>query len=85
MLQSWDSDGHVEEWEGTFSDRYFAPGFRDRRPEVIDPKGDGSFSWKIAGRPAPFKFGGSPTSMGNKPSLEQARLAEWRGSVESAE
>ncbi len=85
MFQAWDSDGHVEEWEGTFSDRYFDPRFRDRRPEVIDPKGDGSFQWNIAGRPGPFKFGGSPTSMGNKPSLEQARLAEWRGAIESAE
>ena len=81
MIQSWDADGHVEEWEGTFTDAYLEPAFRDRRPEVIDPKGDGHFMWQIAGRPEPFKFGGSPTSKGNTPSLEQSRLAEWRGTV----
>lgn len=85
MLQSWDADGHVEEWEGTFSDRYLDPAFRDRRPQVIDPRGDGFLYWRIPGRSEPFKFGGSPTSQGNKPSIEQARLAQWRGSVESAE
>ena len=85
MLQSWDSDGHVEEWEGTFSDDYFDPRFRDRRPEVIDPNGDGFLKWNIAGRAQPFKFGGSPTSRANQPSIEQARLAEWRGSMASAE
>lgn len=85
MLRSWDSDGHVEEWEGTFSDQYLDSAFRDRRPTVIDPKGDGFLYWDIAGRSQPFKFGGSPVSKGDKPSVEQARLAEWRGSVASAE
>lgn len=85
MLESWDADGHVEEWEGTFSDQYLAPAFRDRRPIVVDPKSDGFFYWHIDGRAQPFKFGGSPTSMDNRPSMEQARLSEWRGSMESAE
>lgn len=85
MLQSWDADGHIEEWEGTFSDRYFEQAYRDRRPVVVDPKGDGFYFWKIDGRPDLFKRGGSPTSKADVPSTEQRRLAQWRGTVESAE
>ena len=85
MLQAWDSDGHVEEWEGTFGDAYLDPAFRDRRPAVIDPRGDGFFYWQIPGRSEPFKFGGSPTSRGGVPSLEQSRLATWRGHIDTAE
>ena len=85
MIWSWDADGHVEEWEGTFADPYFDTASKDKRPVVIDPKGDGMLMWQIAGRAEPFKFGGSPVSMNNKPSLEQDRLAEWRGTMETAE
>lgn len=85
MLQAWDADGHVEEWEGTFSDQYFDPEFQDRRPVVIDPDAAGFLYWKIDSRPEPFKFGGSPTSKGGVPSLEQRNLSQWRGSAETAE
>ena len=85
MIQAWDADGHVEESEITFSDQYFEPALRERRPRVIDLDGDGAFRWQIEGRKAPFKLGGSPTSMGGRPSLEQERLGEWRGSMDSAE
>src|SRR2546425_6739363 len=84
MIRSWDSDGHVEEGEATFSDAYLEPAFRDRRPQVVDPDGDGMFRWNIPGRSSPFKFGGSPVSMSDKPSIEQDRLREWRGSIDSA-
>lgn len=56
MLESWDADGHVEEWEGTFSDQYLDPEFRDRRPTVIDPNGDGFLYWRIEGRAKPFNW-----------------------------
>jgi predicted TIM-barrel fold metal-dependent hydrolase len=86
MLQSWDADGHVEEWEGTFADEYLEARFRDRRPTVVeDPKGSGSFFWKVDSRSDLYKLGGSPTSKEGEPSKEQRNLARWRGSVESAE
>ncbi len=85
MLLAWDADGHVEEWAETFSDRYLEPQFRDRRPEVVDPNGDGRYLWKIPERPSLFKVGGSPTSMNGAPSPEQALLSEWRGALSSAE
>ena len=85
IFEAWDADGHVEEWAETFSDKYLDPPFRDRRPEVVDPNGDGRYLWKIADRPSLFKVGGSPTSMNGVASPEQALLAEWRGSLPSAE
>ena len=35
-INAYDGDGHVEEWEETFSDKYLEPEFRDRRPVVVD-------------------------------------------------
>ena len=35
-IKALDGDGHVEEWEGTFSDDYLEPAFRDRRPMVVE-------------------------------------------------
>lgn len=53
MVMASDSDAPVEAWEGTFSEAYMEPASRDRRPEVIDPRGDGFFYWKTAGRTEP--------------------------------
>ena len=35
-INAFDGDGHVEEWEETWSDRYLDPEFRDRRPVVVE-------------------------------------------------
>ena len=35
-IDAWDGDGHVEEWEGTFSDDYLEPAFRDREQSAIE-------------------------------------------------
>jgi len=84
-LKAWDADGHVEEWERTFSDDYLEPKFRDRRPKIVHPEGSSSFLWQVAGREDLYKVGGSPTAMNGVPSREQVNLIEWRGSVESSE
>ncbi|HUY17584.1 MAG TPA: amidohydrolase family protein [Candidatus Binataceae bacterium] len=34
-MRVWDADAHVEEWDGTFSERHFDPTMFDRRPMVI--------------------------------------------------
>lgn len=84
-LKAWDADGHVEEWEGTFSDRYLDREFHHRRPVVVDPDHSGTLFWKVDSRPDFYKLGGSPTSKAGVTSKEQRNMAEWRGAVESAE
>tara|TARA_A100001037_G_scaffold56602_1_gene48871 strand:+ start:23044 stop:24192 length:1149 start_codon:yes stop_codon:yes gene_type:complete len=85
MLQAWDADGHVDEWEGTFSDEYLEPKFREQRPVVVDADPEGTyFTWNIPGRGL-WRVGSSPSSKGGVNSQENIRLAEWRGSLESGE
>ena len=51
MLKAFDADGHVDEWEGTFSDEYLEPAFREQRPVVVDADLQGTyFTWNIPGR-----------------------------------
>ena len=50
MIKAWDSDGHVSESEVTFSDKYWDPKLKDRRPTIIETGPDGPLYWMIASR-----------------------------------
>lgn len=86
-LMALDADAHVEEWEGTFSDEYFEPAFRDRRPQVVRWDGPDDFevdyAWLVDG--TLMRLGGSPSTKDGIPNTEHLRMEPWRGSFESAE
>ena len=68
-----DADGHVEEHELTFSDKYLEPAFRRQRPQVVGT--DGLAYWMIDEQLFPRRLGrgchnlGTPTSYGGKRTL----------------
>ncbi len=79
-----DGDGHVEEWEATWSDDYLEPAFRDRRPKVIETgEFEHDFIWEIDGER--IRIGGSPSSKDGVVSTEYEKMAKWRGPHESGE
>jgi len=83
-INAWDGDGHVEEWEETFSDKYLEPAFRDRRPQVVETgQFDHDYIWEIDGQR--IRVGGSPSSKGHVVSTEYEMMAKWRGPHESGE
>ncbi len=83
-INAYDGDGHVEEWEETFSDKYLDVEFRDRRPVVIDTgENERDYKWLIEGET--FRIGGSPSSKAGVVSLEYEKMSKWRGSHESGE
>ena len=89
MLIGWDADGHVEESEETFSDKYFDPKYRDRRPEVVQSDRSGTLWWVtddllFPRRVGPFQqVGMTPASKGGVASKQHA--AKKYDPVESAE
>jgi predicted TIM-barrel fold metal-dependent hydrolase len=84
QINAYDGDGHVEEWEETFSDKYLEPAFRDRRPVVIETgEFEHDYKWLIDG--AQVRIGGSPSSKGGIVSTEYEKMAKWRGPHESGE
>jgi predicted TIM-barrel fold metal-dependent hydrolase len=83
-INAYDGDGHVEEWEETFSDAYLEPAFRDRRPYVVETgEFEHDYKWVIDGQT--FRIGGSPSSKGGVVSTEYVKMAKWRGPHESGE
>ena len=83
-VNAFDGDGHVEEWEETFSDRYLEPAFRDRRPKVTETdEFERDFIWEIDGERV--RVGGSPSSRSGVVSTEYELMAKWRGPHESGE
>ncbi|MYA51161.1 MAG: amidohydrolase family protein [Chloroflexi bacterium] len=79
-----DGDGHVEEWEATWSDDYLEPEFRDRRPRVVETgEFEHDYIWDIAGER--IRIGGSPSSKDGVVSTEYEKMAKWRGPHESGE
>jgi predicted TIM-barrel fold metal-dependent hydrolase len=83
-LNAYDGDSHVEEWEGTFSDDYLEPAFRDRRPVVVETgEFEHDYTWMIDG--VAVRLGGSPSSKNGIPSTEYVKMAKWRGAFESGE
>ena len=83
-INAYDGDGHVVEWEGTFSDEYLEPAFCDRRPVVVETgEYEHDYMWEIDG--ARMRVGGSPSSRDGVVSTEYVKMAAWRGSHESGE
>ncbi|MCH9050060.1 MAG: amidohydrolase family protein [Proteobacteria bacterium] len=83
-INAFDGDGHVEEWEETFSDRYLEPAFHDRRPVVVETgEFEHDYIWDIDGDS--LRIGGSPSSKDGVVSTEYLKMAEWRGPHESGE
>lgn len=83
-INAFDGDGHVEEWEETWSDKYLDPEFRDRRPVVVDTgENERDYKWNIEGEL--FRIGGSPSSKNGVVSLEYEKMSQWRGTHESGE
>jgi predicted TIM-barrel fold metal-dependent hydrolase len=83
-INAYDGDGHVEEWEGTFSDEFLEPAFRDRRPVVVETgEFEHDFTWVIGGEKV--RLGGSPSSKGGVEGTEHERMAKWRGTLASGE
>ena len=83
-INAFDGDGHVEEWEATFSDDYLEPAFRARRPMVVETgEYEHDYMWEIDGER--MRIGASPSSKAGVVSTEYTRMAKWRGSHESGE
>ena len=57
MTKAWDADGHVSESEVTFSDKYWNPELKDRRPSIIETGPDGPLYWMIDTRSFPVRSG----------------------------
>ncbi len=84
QINAYDGDGHVEEWEETFSDKYLEPKFRDRRPTVIETgEFEHDYKWLIDGNQ--LRIGGSPSSKDGVVSTEYVKMSKWRGPHESGE
>ena len=57
MIKAWDADGHVSESEVTFSDKYWDPELKDRRPSIIETGPDEPLYWMIDTRSFPVRSG----------------------------
>lgn len=81
-----DADGHVEEHELTFSDKYLDPAFRAHRPRVVGV--DGLAYWMIEEQLFPRRLGrgchnlGTPTSYGGQRTLFSQAKPESLESLE---
>ncbi|HEX9272406.1 MAG TPA: amidohydrolase family protein [Candidatus Binatia bacterium] len=89
MIKAWDSDGHVSESEVTFSDKYWDPKLKDRRPTIIETGPDGPLYWMIDTRSfpvrsGPFQQAGFPLSKNGKPAKVTPGISP-HDPVESAE
>ena len=73
MIKAWDADGHVSESEVTFSDKYWDPKLKDRRPGIVETGPDGPLYWMIDTRSFPVRSGpyqqaGFPLSKNGAPA-----------------
>ena len=89
MIKAWDSDGHVSESEVTFSDKYWDPKLKDRRPTIIETGPDGPLYWMIDTRSfpvrsGPFQQAGFPLSKNGKSAKVTPGISPY-DPVESAE
>ncbi len=83
-INAYDGDGHVEEWEGTFSDRYLEPAFRDRRPVVVETGKYGTDCWVYASDiPHAHRKPDSPRYILDRPDLPDAAKQRilWQGTA----
>lgn len=70
-MMAWDADGHVSESEVTFSDKYWEPGDRVQRPEVVEVHPERALMWLVDTRGFPVRSGpyqqaGFPLSKGGR-------------------
>jgi uncharacterized protein len=89
MIKAWDSDGHVSESEVTFSDKYWDPKLKDRRPTIIETGADGPLYWMIDTRSfpvrsGPFQQAGFPLSKNGMPAKVTPGISPY-DPIESAE
>src|SRR5437016_929333 len=90
MMRAYDADAHVEESPETFSDAYFDPEYRDRRPRVIELPGQGPV-WVIDEKVFPRRTGrgahhfSTPAAMGEIPSALSATKRDELGSITLAD
>ncbi len=89
LIKAWDADGHVSESEVTFSDKYWEPKLKDRRPRVIEVDPDGPLFWMIDTRSfpvrtGPFQQAGFPLSKNGVPAKVTPGIHP-KDPVESAE
>src|SRR6185503_3260931 len=83
-----DADGHVEENEITFSDKYFDPTFRSQRPQVVAGNEEGLAYWMIDEQLFPRRVGrgcnnlGTPVSYKGNPVRHARRKPDTIGSME---
>ena len=70
MIKAWDADGHVSESEVTFSDEYWDPKLKDRRPSIVETGPDGPLYWMIDTRSFPVRAG-----LISKPAFLSAKTA----------
>jgi predicted TIM-barrel fold metal-dependent hydrolase len=83
-INAFDGDGHVLEWEDTFSDKYLEKKFRDRRPTIVETgEFEHDYMWLIDG--TRLRLGGSPSSKDGVCSTENSLMEKWRGSLASGE
>jgi predicted TIM-barrel fold metal-dependent hydrolase len=81
-----DADAHVEEWDQTFDDRYLAPAFRRRRPQIVGA-GHRAY-WLIDDQIFPRLVGrgchilGTPTGHGTVPTAYTTAKGEDINSME---
>src|SRR6266478_7928704 len=81
-----DADGHVEEHDLTFSDKYLDPAFRAQRPQVVAT--DGLAYWMIEEQLFPRRLGrgchnlGTPASFNGQPSPHAKKKVDTIPSME---
>ena len=73
MIKAWDSDGHVSESEVTFSDKYWDPKLKDRRPTIIETGPDGPLYWMIDTDRFPYE---APLSASRVSSQQERQAGE---------
>lgn len=84
-----DADGHVEESQATFSDKYLDPAFRSQRPQVIGV--EGLAYWMIDEQLFPRRVGpgchnlGTPVSYDGKLAKHSIGKSDSRESMELAD
>src|SRR5919198_1413868 len=78
-----DADGHVEENDLTFSDKYLDPAFRAQRPQVVGR--DGLAYWMIEEHLFPRRLGRGCHNLGTPTSYDGKRTLFTRTKPESLE
>ncbi len=78
-----DADGHVEEHDLTFSDKYLDPAFRAQRPQVVAT--DGLAYWMIEEQLFPRRLGRGCHNLGTPTSYRGTRTLFTQSKPESLE